>query len=169
LPGSPAHLFRRFFDVASARPLTESERAAVSDWLTAETAEVFFAQDDADQRHGFHAAQTVVAAGAGEGDVVMAALLHDVGKRHARLGLVGRSVASLLILARLPLTERMRTYRDHGIVAARELAGLSVPSLVVDFAMHHHRERPATIGPAIWDVLVASDQPAKPWSGRRGG
>lgn len=169
MPGSLAHLFRRFFDVASARPLTESERAAVSDWLTAETADVFFAQDDADQRHGFHAAQTVVAAGVGEGDVVMAALLHDVGKRHARLGIVGRSVASLLILARLPLTERMRTYRDHGIVAARELAGLSVPSLVVDFAMHHHRERPATIEPAIWDVLVASDQPAKPWSALRGG
>lgn len=169
MPGSPAHLFRRFFDVASAWPLTASERTAVSDWLTAETADVFFAQDDADQRHGFHAAQTVVAAGVREGDVVMAALLHDVGKRHARLGIVGRSVASLLILARLPLTERMRTYRDHGIVAARELAGLSMPSLVVDFATHHHGERPATIDPAIWDVLVASDQPAKPWSALRGG
>jgi putative nucleotidyltransferase with HDIG domain len=93
----------------------------------------------------------------------MAALLHDIGKRHARLGLIGRSVASVLILLGLPLGQRMRTYRDHGMVAARELVGLSLPSLVVDFAMHHHGRRPPTIDPGIWDALIHADQPAKPW------
>lgn len=162
-PGSPVHLFRRFFDVALARSLTASERAAVIGWLPAGAAEPFFAQADADQRHGYHAALTLVANGVREPDVLMAALLHDIGKRHARLGLIGRSTASVLILLRLPLTERMRTYRDHGMVAARELAELGVPSLVVDFAMHHHGRRPPTIDPGIWDALVAADQPAKPW------
>jgi putative nucleotidyltransferase with HDIG domain len=163
LPGSPAHLLRRFFDVASARPLTASERAAVDVWLPAEVADLFFAQAEADQRHGYHAALTVVADDLHDRDVVMAALLHDIGKRHARLGLIGRSVASVLILLGLPLSERMRTYRDHGMVAARELAGLGVPSLVVDFAMHHHGGRPPTIDPAIWDALIDADRPAKPW------
>jgi hypothetical protein len=166
LPGSPAHLFARFFDVASAQPLNASEREAVVHWLSPETADLFFAQGVADQRHGYHAALTVVAAGVRDRDVVMAALLHDVGKRHSRLGLIGRSVASLLILVGLPLSGRMQAYRDHGLVAAHELAGLSVPSLVVDFALHHHGERPPTIDPAVWDVLVSADQPAKPWSGR---
>ena len=163
LPGTPTHLFRRFFDVAFARPLTASERVAVDGWLSTETAALFFAQADSDQRHGYHAALTLVAGGIHERDVVMAALLHDIGKRHARLGLLGRSVASVLILLRLALTERMRTYRDHGMVAARELAGLSVPPLVVDFAMHHHGRRPPTIDPTIWDALVVADQPAKTW------
>lgn len=163
LPGTPTHLFRRFFDVAFARPLTPSERAAVDGWLPADAATLFFAQADADQRHGYHTALTVMAGAIHERDVVMAALLHDIGKRHSRLGLFGRSVASVLILLRLPLSNRMQTYRDHGLVAARELAQLSVPSLVVDFAMHHHGRRPLTIDPVIWDALIAADQPAKPW------
>lgn len=168
MPGSPAHLFRRFFDVALARPLTASETSAVSDWLSPEASDVFFDQSDADQRHGYHAALMVVAADAHDRDVIAAALLHDVGKRHARLGIVGRSIASILVLAGLPLTERMQAYRDHGLMAAHELAGLAVPALAIDFAMHHHGERPATIDPIVWDVLVAADQPAKPWSGLPG-
>lgn len=161
MPGSPAHLISRFFDVATARELTASEQAAVSDWLTPQTREIFFAQNDPDQRHGYHAALTVVAAGVHDPEVIMAALLHDVGKRHSRLGIIGRSAASVLILLGLPLTRRMTDYRDHGLIAARELGAVGVPSLVIDFAMHHHVERPATITPQIWDVLVNADQPPK--------
>jgi len=137
-------------------------------WLPPGPAEAFFAQGEADQRHGYHAGLMVVAAGVHDREVIMAALLHDVGKRHARLGIIGRSIASVLILLRLPLTQRMQAYRDHGILAARELAGLTVPSLVIDFAMHHHGTRPPTIDQGVWDVLVAADQPAKPWSGLPG-
>lgn len=165
MPGSPAHLVSRFWDVATAPRLTASEKAAVESWLTPETAEVFFSQDDPDQRHGYHAALAVIAAGVKDSDVVMAALLHDVGKRQARLGLLGRSFASLLILSGLPIPERVRMYRDHGLVAARELGALGVPSLVIDFAIHHHGERPPTISPETWDVLVAADQAPKAWSG----
>ena len=161
MPGSPAHLFARFFDVATAQGLTPSERATVSVWLTPSTEDAFFSQDDADQRHGYHAAQSVLASGVEDRGVIMAALLHDIGKRHARLGLIGRTVASLLILLHLPLPERMAIYRDHGAVAARELGVLGVPSLVIDFALHHHGSRPPTIESRVWDVLVAADQPPK--------
>lgn len=140
----------------------------MSDWLGPETVDVFFAQDVPDQRHGYNAALTVVAAGVRDTEVVVTALLHDVGKRHARLGIIGRSVASVLILLGLPLSERMETYRDHGMVAARELAALSVPSLVVDFAIHHHGERPPTIDIATWELLIAADEPPKASSARRG-
>jgi hypothetical protein len=165
VPGSPAHLFSRFWDVATAQRLSASERAAVEAWLTPETAQLFFAQDHPDQRHGYHAALSVVASGVHDRDVIMAALLHDVGKRHARLGIVGRSVASILILGRLPLSTRMEAYRNHGLVAAHELGELSVPSLVIDFALHHHRQRPPTIAPDVWDILVEADQAPKAVSG----
>lgn len=161
MPGSPAHLVSRFFDVATAQRLDASEKAAVETWLTPETADVFFAQDAPDQRHGYHAALSVLAAGVNDREVIMAALLHDVGKRHARLGVLGRSVASLMILAGLPLTTRMEVYRDHGIAAARELGELSAPSLVVDFALHHHGKRPPTIAPDRWDVLIDADRAPK--------
>ncbi len=160
MPGSPGHLVRRFFDVVSARPLDASERTTVESWLTPPLAEVFFAQNAADQRHGLHAAQ-VVLAGGGAADTVVAALLHDIGKRNARLGAIGRSVASILIILRLPLTERMRAYRDHGMTGAVELARLGAPALAIDFALHHHGRRPPTIDPEIWDLLVAADEPRK--------
>jgi putative nucleotidyltransferase with HDIG domain len=160
LPGSPAHLVKRFFDVVTARELTSIEREFVAERLTPPTAGLFFAQDDADQRHGYEAALTA-REGGGDDEVVVAALLHDVGKRHARLGAVGRALASVLILARLPLTRRMVTYRDHGPVAARELAAMSVPPLVVDFAEHHHGDRPDSIDPDTWRLLVAADQPRR--------
>lgn len=167
MPGSPAHLVHRFFDVLTASALTETERSEVRGWLPTELAAVFFAQEPADQRHGFEAARSVIDAGYSTPDMLVAALVHDVGKRHAALGVMGRSIASILILLSLPMTSRMRAYRDHGLLGARELGALGGPSLAIDFALHHHGERPATIEPETWDQLVAADR-AKAVSRLRG-
>lgn len=161
MPGSLSHLAQRFFDVLLARPLTQSERDAVVFWLTPELAEVFLSQAHPDQRHSYHAALSVIDSGISDRDVIVAALLHDVGKRHARLGVMGRTVASLLMILGLPLTPRMQLYADHGINGARELSGLGAPSLAIDYALHHQRARPETIEPAVWRVLIDSDQPPK--------
>ncbi|MGH3651138.1 MAG: HD domain-containing protein [Acidimicrobiia bacterium] len=133
----------------------------VSARLTPELTELFFAQNHADQRHGHHAALSVIASGVDDGEVVIAALMHDIGKRHARLGIVGRSLASAFIVLGLPLTERMTAYRDHGLIGARELESVSAPPLAIDFAIHHHRERPESIDPGTWETLIAADQPPK--------
>lgn len=158
MPGSLRHLSSRFFDVLLSRRLDSAERATVETWLTRDLAEVFFAQPGADQRHGYEAGLYVIAAGA-EHDVVVAAAMHDVGKREAHLGVIGRVIASLFILAGLPLTRRMQLYRDHGMSAAAELAALGAPPLAIDFALHHHSERPSSISPGTWDLLVLADQP----------
>ncbi len=152
---------RRFFDVLTSPPLSAWERDAVAGWLSPDLAHVFFAQSDADQRHGYHAALVVVSQGFTDSDVVVAALMHDVGKRHADLGVIGRSVASVLIRLRLPLSRRMVSYRDHGLAAARELSSLNAPTLAIEFAEHHHASRPPTIDRAAWEVLQLSDQPPK--------
>lgn len=161
MPGSLGHLTRRFFDVLFATPLDSGERAAIEGWLDSGQAWVFFSQSDPDQRHGFHAALVSIAGGA-EPEVVRAALLHDVGKRHARLGVLGRSLASIAIRLGLPLTRRWRFYRDHGEISARELAGLGCEALIVDFARHHHGDRPPGIPCPTWDLLQLADQPPKP-------
>lgn len=124
----------------------------------------FFDQPRADQRHGVEAARHVAVV-VEDTDVIVAALLHDIGKRHARLGVMARVTASLMIWARLPLPRRFRAYRDHGSFAAEELAVLCAPALAVEFARHHHGPRPGTIDNATWEILIASDEPAKTRNG----
>ena len=160
MPGSLGHLTRRFFDVLLAAPLDAAERAAIEGWLDSGQAWAFFSQSDPDQRHGLHAALVTISGGA-ELEVIRAALLHDVGKRHARLGILARSFASMAIRLGLPLTPRWRLYRDHGEIAANELAGLGCQGLIVDFARHHHDERPSGIPTSTWDLLQLADQPPK--------
>lgn len=150
----------RFFEVLLARRLTPEEETDVRSRLEPALAALFFEQSRADQRHGYQAARTVVDLG-GDGDSVVTALLHDVGKRHARLGVLGRVAASLLIKLRVPLSGRMALYRDHGPKGADELARLGAPSLAIDFTRHHHSGRPASIDPGTWSVLQAADRPAK--------
>lgn len=168
MPGSAPHLFHRFFDVLLARPLTEAERGAVEAWLTPQLAWLFFAQPIADQRHGFEAACVVATLGDDGDDAIVAALTHDVAKRHSRLGVIGRSVASVLIKMRARLSTRMATYRDHGLIGARELAEAGAPGLAIDFAMHHQGERPPSIPAQTWELLVRADQPPKAWASIRG-
>ena len=121
----------------------------------------FFEQAPADQRHGVEAADHVVSSGVKSPEVLTAALLHDIGKRHARLSVPGRVLASLMIRARLPLPARFWAYRDHGPIAAEELRALGAPGLAVEFAHHHHGPRPSSIESATWELLIASDQPPK--------
>lgn len=130
-------------------------------WLSERESAVFFSQPQADQRHGYHAAQVVLAAGNIDLVIIKAALLHDVGKRHARLGVVARSLVSVLIRLRLPLPARGRQYRDHGETAARELGEIGCEALVVEFARHHHGSRPVGIPEAAWDLLQRADEPPK--------
>jgi hypothetical protein len=154
--GGFGHLATRFFDVVTARRLDRQERFTVRGWLgDANEAAAFFGQSDADQRHGYAAARVVVDSEPKRLDLVRAALLHDIGKRHSGLGPLGRVAASVAIRLRLPLTTRWALYRDHGRLAAAELAGSE--AIVVEFARAHHGDRPGSITPEDWDLLVRAD------------
>ena len=168
MPGSWSHLTARFFDVVSARDLDAAERARVSGWLQPGEAALFLAQSAADQRHGLTAADRVASVVAGRSELIRAALLHDVGKRHARLGPIGRVAASLAIRLRLPLRGRLRAYRDHGPLGAAELADLGAEPMVVDFTSAHHGSRPDSFDPADWALLTEADAARLPRSPGRG-
>lgn len=168
MPGTLGHLTARFFDAMRAGPLTEQEAESAGGWLEGAESGLFFAQPVVDQRHGYHAA-TVVAALSDDPVAIRAALLHDVGKRHSRLGIVGRSLASVMIRLRLPLPPRVRAYRDHGELGAAELAGIGSDPVVVEFARHHHGDRPHLIPGPVWELLQSADAPPKPRWLRRAG
>ncbi|HJU50696.1 MAG TPA: hypothetical protein VJ815_00045, partial [Acidimicrobiia bacterium] len=72
-------------------------------------------------------------------ELIRAALLHDLGKRHSGLGVFGRSVVTGLAkvgLRRLVDRKggRAHLYLRHGNLAADELADLGAEPLVVAFA-----------------------------------
>lgn len=160
MPGSFGHLATRFFDYLRAAPLTDADTQTVTSMLTAEEAQIFFDQSQKDQAHGFDAALVVLESGRSTDEILRAALLHDVGKRNARLGVLGRVAASVLIKAGLPLTRRFKLYRDHGPVGAADLEAAGSPPLVVEFAGAHHRSRPATISEEDWALLQSADVPS---------
>jgi hypothetical protein len=156
LPGSWSHLTRRFLWSLRVDPLSPEELDEVGCWISGDLLGAFLDQSEADRRHGLDGARVVAATG-GRHELVVAALVHDIGKRHARLGVVGRSLASALSLLRLPTPGRLGTYLDHGRRGADELTALGWSGLVVDFARSHHAARPSHIDPHDWDVLVAAD------------
>lgn len=152
-----SHLVRRFFGTLTARPLTPAEQQRAAGWLRDAEAGLFWRMPPADQRHALTSAETVAASRPDRVDLIRAALLHDVGKRHARLGVIGRVTASLLDLTRLPAPGRLRTYLAHGPLGAAELAEAGAEEVVVAFAADHHRERPPMIDPSDWDLLIRAD------------
>ncbi len=161
MPGPWVHLAGRLWEGIRTAPLEADEKVWVNDYLTEPEWDAFVGQPDIDQRHGHDAGRAAASRGA-DPSVVRAALLHDIGKRHAGLGLVGRTLASVAIRLRLPLWERARMYRDHGAIGSEELRAWGAEPLVVDFALNHHGTRPPGFAPSVWKTLVETDKPQKP-------
>lgn len=167
MPGSFGHLAARFFDYLRAARLTETDRQTVISILSPAESRMFFEQSDRDQAHGFDAALVVYDSGRATSERLRAALLHDVGKRNARIGVLGRVAASILIKLGWPMTGRFELYRDHGPEGAAELEAAGSPSLVVEFARAHHGPRPDTLSEEDWALLQSADVPANARLARR--
>ena len=119
---------------------------------------MFWDQPGADQRHGLGAARYVAGLHPARRDLIRAALLHDTGKRHARLGILGRVWASLLRVAGRSGRGRIAAYLGHGPAAAAELEARGAEALVVAYARWHHLERPDAISAEDWAVLEQADR-----------
>jgi hypothetical protein len=167
MPGSFGHLTARFFDYLRAAPLTDEDKKTVASILTSAEADIFFEQSEKDQAHGFEAALVVLGSGQSTDERLRAALLHDIGKRSAGLGVLGRVAASILIKLGLPLTRRFKLYRDHGPHGAAELEAAGAPPLVVEFARAHHSSRPVTLSEEDWGLLQSADVPSNARLARR--
>ena len=151
------HLARRF--AGSLRPggPSEADEAWVGGLLSEAETDLWRRMSGADRRHGVAVARRVQAAlgPTATRTVLVAALLHDVGKVVARLGTFGRVAASLAgMVGRPGLTPRVEAYLRHGPVGADLLQEAGSDPLVVAWAGEHHQPSeiwsvPATIAPAL--------------------
>ncbi len=110
-----------------------------------------------DRRHAHDVARFVAHRRPERPDLQVAALLHDVGKRHARLGPVGRSFATLLGSMSKREDSRFALYTHHGPIGAEELRQAGYEGIIVDFAAAHHRGRPGESDPTDWRLLTEAD------------
>lgn len=153
------HLAARFLDVLTSRPLAEAEEIEVSEWLRPAELEAFFQQSATDQRHGLNCARFVANRQPNREDLIRSALLHDLGKRHAHLGPIGRSLVTAWSKLGGRTRGRANVYVRHGEAGALELDATGAEALVRDFARYHHEERPPSIAVADWELLQAADRP----------
>lgn len=156
MPGDWRHLGRRFFAALRADPLDASEAASLSMLLEPAEMALFAEQPRIDQRHGFES-MTFAAERTEDRDVLRAAALHDIGKRHAGLGVLGRVLASICLKLGIPVRGRFRMYRDHGPIGAAELQSIDSPDLAVAYARHHHGHRPDGVVEQTWSLLLEAD------------
>ena len=151
------HLVRRFFGVLGAVRLSPAEQAEASRLLEPPERDLFWGQRPADQRHGLECARAVLGRCPGRPDLARAALLHDIGKRHAGLGVAGRTTAATLGVLHLPVKGRFAAYLGHGPAGAADLEAAGAEAVVVGFARHHHGSRPDHIPAADWEELCRAD------------
>lgn len=157
-PGSLAHLAARFVTAVLARPPSDADRAWLASRLGPDEMSAFLDQPVHDQRHGLDAARWVASSIDGRPDLVRAAALHDIGKRHSGLGVAGRVIASLAMKLGLPLTRRQAAYRDHGVLGAKELRELGAEPLVWRYAACHHGQPDPVIDESDLALLDRADR-----------
>lgn len=152
------HLIRRFFRSLVARRPDPADQLFIASVLHGPVAQLFALLPAMDQTHSVRTARRVTEAEPGRFDLVRAALLHDVGKAHAGMGILGRSVSSLLAMFHLPVTARMRVYLDHGRLGSVDLVSSGETGIVVAFADgHKSASAPPGIDPADWALLRRAD------------
>ena len=164
------HYVRRFFTSLSHRPPPPADEAWAATVATPEEYALFARLSNQDRRHLIDSARQVAAAlGPGVDPVwLRAALLHDVGKYHAGLGVIGRSCATVAAYGlghdrvrgwagHAGLRGRFGRYERHGEIGADELLAVGSPEPVAEWsALHHHPDAfGASAIPA--DVLAILD------------
>jgi len=137
---------RQFFRSVGAS-ISEEERAAVADRLDAEQQDLFYAMTARDQRHCLDVFHALQRDGHEDADLLMAALLHDVGKGPVRLW---HRVAYVLIRAVSPRLLRrlasesgsgwrraLASFSDHSRRGADLVEATGAPEAVVSLVRLH--------------------------------
>jgi hypothetical protein len=173
--GGFRHLTRRFAGSLWPGGPGVAEEAWARRWLRPAEVEIWKAMTGPDRRHGVAVARRVaVVLGNADGagiptNALAAALLHDAGKSRSRLGVLGRSAATLAAAG--AGRRRVATWRDaggwraeagryaaHDEIGGEMLAAAGSDPVVVAWAREHHRP-PAdwSLDPGLAGVLKAAD------------
>ncbi len=124
------HLVRRFVTSLSRTSPHSRDIAWVNESLLPSEFKLWSRMDSYDQRHSIEVARRFVdLCPLGSRDHVAAALLHDIGKIEADLGVFGRVVATIVG----PRGQKFRRYHEHELIGLRlcQTAGSSAETLRV--------------------------------------
>ncbi len=178
--GGLAHLVRRSFSVLFRRRTPPEDAVWARGWLSETEQHLFDRLPSSDRAHSVRVARRVEV-GLRDGvpgpdpevvprsTVLAAALLHDVGKGEARLGIYGRVVATLCGLfadealarawaSRSGITRRIGLYLQYTELGAESLELVGSDPLVVAWSREHHDPPEEwTVPPAMGEVLAAAD------------
>lgn len=131
---APWHLVKRFVGNITAAPLTLVERSEVVAVLLPTEYRLFEQFSVADQRHALHVLRRFDSFAPGAPVFVRrAALLHDIGKVEARLGTIGRVVATVVG----PRTPAFRRYHQHEELGLQLLRDAGSDSLTLEVLTPH--------------------------------
>ena len=165
------HLVARFFRSLRSDGPSAADDAWAETMLTARERPLFTEMSAADRRHAIDGARAVEHSVPEpfRRDAVEAALVHDVGKRHARLGVIGRSFATVVgwcvrseprrvaLAERRGLAGRVGKYLRHDVVGAAEVAAVGGSPLAIAWTADHHRTVDFAALPAPGEVVTALD------------
>lgn len=167
------HLATRFAGALSAAAPAPADEAWVGSVLgdQSSTHHLWARMSAPDRRHAIGVARQVdEACGGAGGDVLAAALLHDVGKVIAGLGTLARVPATLAGLAGgrslvaawsdrpAGVRRRVGDYLTHDVLGARLLREVGAPALAATWAEEHHRPESAwTVPLDVGRTLKAAD------------
>jgi hypothetical protein len=171
---SARHYVARFVTSLSRRPPEPADDAWVRETVTDTEWPLYARLGNPDRRHAAFSGRELVRILGRDTDplLVRASILHDVGKVHADLGTIGRSVATVLAstlgvervqgwVDRSGWRGRCGRYETQSARGADELAAAGSPEIVVAWAAdHHHPERIAALGlsPDVIAALVRADR-----------
>jgi HD domain len=151
------HLARRF--VGSLRPggPSHDDEAWVAGLLSDGELALWRRMSGADRRHAVGVARRVARTNDDQ-NLLVAALLHDVGKVESGLGTLERAAATGTRLLHAPVPSRWQRYFDHPRTGAALLAAAGSDPLVVTWAREHHLPPSRwTVPPEAGALLKAAD------------
>ena len=113
LMGNQLHLVRRFIKSLSRTIPSSSDIAWVNKSLLHGEFELWLRMEPYDQRHSIEVARRFTYLHPEfTRDQVAAALLHDIGTVHSKLGVLGRVIATIVG----PVGIKFRRYHDHEVI-----------------------------------------------------
>jgi putative nucleotidyltransferase with HDIG domain len=155
------HLVHRFWWMLRAKPPPPADEAWACEQLRPAEAALWRRQHPVDRRHTLAVAHRLLTERPDAPEwVVAAALLHDVGKAEAPLGVPGRTVATVLELCGARSAPgRLGRYLSYAERGAELLESAGAAPEVVAWARQHHEAPSSWTVPAEWgQALVAADR-----------